>query len=126
VVGEGSLERVVEESMLVGFEDFAGWLDGGMEAWVGAGLPVSAIELVDLVTAENAVAEGAVPLNVLEPGELAEGLIPGAVHVPLGEITARAGELPREIPLVVYCGHGERASSAVSLLGALALGRWST
>jgi hydroxyacylglutathione hydrolase len=116
VVEEGSVERVVSESMLVGFEDFGGWLDGGMEAWVHAGLPVSTTELVDGVTAVEAIGQGAVPLDVREPGELTDGVIPRAIHIPLGEISARKGELPRDVPLIVYCGHGERASSAVSLL----------
>jgi hydroxyacylglutathione hydrolase len=122
VVDEGSLERVVEESMLVGYEAFAGWLAGGMDAWSRAGLPISTTELVDAVTARNAIVEGAVPLDVREPGELAEGLLPGAINVPLGQISSRAGEIPRDVPLVVYCGHGERASSAVSLLERVGVG----
>jgi rhodanese-related sulfurtransferase len=116
VVDEGSLEQVIEESMLVGFEDFAGWLGGGMEAWLDAGLPVSAAEMIDPAAARIAIDKGAVPVDVREPTELGPGLLPGAIHVPLGEVSARASDLPRHVPLVVYCGHGERASSAVSLL----------
>jgi rhodanese-related sulfurtransferase/glyoxylase-like metal-dependent hydrolase (beta-lactamase superfamily II) len=122
VVDEGDLQPVVEESMLVGYEAFAGWLAGGVDAWSRAGLPLRTIDLVDPVTAGDAMAEGAVPLDVREPGELADGLLPGAINVPLGQIGARAGELPRNVPFVVYCSHGQRASSAVSLLESAGVG----
>src|SRR2546428_4469605 len=87
-----------------------------MHAWIRAGLPASVTEMVDAGTARRAIAGGAVALDVREAGELAAGRLPGALHVPLGEVAARAAELPRDVPLVVYCGHGERASSAVSLM----------
>ncbi|HWQ27534.1 MAG TPA: MBL fold metallo-hydrolase [Dehalococcoidia bacterium] len=41
------LDRVLEESLLVGYEHFAGWLGGGIEAWAAAGKPVGRTELVD-------------------------------------------------------------------------------
>lgn len=116
VVDEGSLEHVTEESMLVGCEDFAGWLAGGMEAWIRAEYPLSTSQLIDPPVASTVIGQGAVPIDVREPSEVAGGLLPGAMHVPLGQVRTRAGELPKGVPLVVYCGHGERASSAVSLL----------
>jgi hydroxyacylglutathione hydrolase len=36
----------------------------------------------------------------------------------LGELPRRSDLVPRDRPVVVYCGHGERASTAVSLLEA--------
>jgi glyoxylase-like metal-dependent hydrolase (beta-lactamase superfamily II)/rhodanese-related sulfurtransferase len=122
VVEEESLGPVIEESMQVGYEDFAGWLAGGMRAWIDAGRPVSGTELVDPEQASKAIDSGAVVVDVRESGEFAEGHVRGAIHVPLGQISARAGELPRGVPLVAYCGHGERASSAVSLLEHASLG----
>jgi rhodanese-related sulfurtransferase len=122
LVDEGALEPVLEESMLVGFEDFAGWLEEGMDAWTGAGLPTSSAEMVDPDAALRDIAHGAVPVDVREESELGAGLLPGAVHIPLGEVTARAPELPSGAPLVVYCSHGERASSAISLLEGAGVG----
>ena len=116
VRGDEPLERVLEESMLVGFERFAGWLDGGMRAWTGAGMPTASAELVDGVRARQALGEGAAALDVREPDEFAAGHIEGAIHVPLGSVAAKLSEVPRDRPVVVYCGHGERAASAVSLL----------
>ena len=43
-------------------------------------------------------------LDVREPSEVAEWAIPGAVNIPLGELAARAGEIPRDEEVVVVCG----------------------
>jgi hydroxyacylglutathione hydrolase len=47
--------------------------------------------------------------------EFVAGHLPGAVHIELGDIAARADDLPQG-PTVVMCGHGERAIGAASLL----------
>ena len=110
------LDRVVEESLLVGYERFAGWLEGGMEAWTAAGKAVERSALVDAQEARKAVLDGAAVLDVREPGEFASGHIEGAVHAPLGTLEARLDKLPKDRPIVAYCGHGERAASAISML----------
>ena len=38
VLGETPIEQVIDESLLIGQERFAGQLEGGMEAWERAGL----------------------------------------------------------------------------------------
>ena len=48
VLGDESLERVLDECLLVGYERFAGVLAGGMQAWEAAGLPVNRAELADV------------------------------------------------------------------------------
>ncbi|MGH2587655.1 MAG: MBL fold metallo-hydrolase [Dehalococcoidia bacterium] len=116
-VTEGEpLERVVDESLLVGYERFVGWLAGGMDAWQHAGLPVATVALVDAPAARAAILDGAVALDVREPSEFAAGHIEGACHVPLGSLTAELAQLPRGWPILAYCGHGERAATALSLL----------
>lgn len=116
VVHEGSLEQVIQESMLVGSENFAGWLTGGMGAWIDAGFPISTTAMIDARQAHQAVQSGAVLIDVREQGEYGGDHLPGAIHIPLGEINARADDLPGAVPLIAYCGRGERASSAASLL----------
>lgn len=116
VLGDVPLERVLDESMLVGYERIAGWLDGGLQAWKGAGKAVESHALVGVDEARRLLGEGAVALDVREASEVHLGIIDGALAIPLGELAARADELPRDRPVVVYCGHGERASTGVSLL----------
>lgn len=51
-------------------------------------------------------------VDVREPDEWAEGHIPGAVHIPLGDIAARQGELNRDISIVTICRSGRRSLMA--------------
>jgi hydroxyacylglutathione hydrolase len=122
VPGEEPLERVIDECLLVGYERFAGALAGGMAAWSAAGLPVVRAELAGVERARSAMAEGAVALDVRETSEFAEGHIPGALHIPLGDLERRLGELPRGLLIVTYCGHGERSATGLSLLERAGLG----
>lgn len=63
------------------------------------------------------LSDDAVLLDVREPDEWAAGHAPGAVHIPLGELVARVGELPQgEGPLAVTCRAGGRSSQAVRWL----------
>ena len=64
----------------------------------------------------NEVPEGAFVLDVREDYEFEAGHVPGARHIPLGELQARLGEIPRGRPVVAYCGAGGRAASAVQIL----------
>ncbi|MCH8850534.1 MAG: MBL fold metallo-hydrolase [Chloroflexi bacterium] len=116
VIGDESLQRVVEQSMLVGYERFAGWLEGGIEAWTAAGKPVEQSALVDAEQARKALLSGAIALDVREPAEVQAGRIEGAIDVPLGTLEANVDHLPKDRPIVAYCGHGERAATAISIL----------
>lgn len=69
---------------------------------------------VPSVTAE-AVADGAALVDVREDDEWQAGHAPGAQHIPLGQLTARLGELP-EGELVIVCRSGGRSARAVAWL----------
>ena len=55
-------------------------------------------------------------LDVREDWELAEYTLPGATHIPLGELRRRANELNREKPVIVVCAAGVRAHTAARML----------
>lgn len=55
-------------------------------------------------------------LDVREDREVALCALPGAVHIPLGQLTVRANELPTDQPIVVYCHHGGRSAQAALYL----------
>jgi rhodanese-related sulfurtransferase len=115
VLDDKPMERVIDESLLVGYEGFAGWLEGGVEAWARGGKPIRRTELVDVDEARRLLRAGAVALDVREPAEYAAGRIDGAVHAPLGELLQHLERIPRDRPVVAYCGHGFRGSTAASL-----------
>lgn len=96
----------------IGFDDVVGELDGGMDAWVSAGHDAVSIPLVT-----SGDVGGRQVLDIRQRPEYLAGHLPGAIHIELGEVAARAGEVPDQ-PTVVMCGHGERAMGAASLLAA--------
>ena len=62
------------------------------------------------------VPAGAFVLDVREHDEWDAGHIPGAVHIPLGELGARYTELERGRPLFVICRSGNRSAYAARAL----------
>ncbi len=57
-------------------------------------------------------------LDVREDHERADGYIAPSVHIPLGELSDRAGELDPATPLLVYCHSGVRSAMAADALRA--------
>jgi rhodanese-related sulfurtransferase len=53
---------------------------------------------------------GAFLLDVREPEEWKAGHISGAVLIPLGDLTARMNEIPRDKNVVVVCRSGNRSA----------------
>lgn len=109
-------DLLVEESLLVGYERFVGSLDGGIDAWVTAGLPVTSLSLLGPDDAKRVLANGALPLDVREPDEVEHGTIAGAVCIPLGALDDAIEDLPPGRPVLTYCGAGERSATAASIL----------
>jgi NADPH-dependent 2,4-dienoyl-CoA reductase/sulfur reductase-like enzyme/rhodanese-related sulfurtransferase len=55
-------------------------------------------------------------LDVREPVELAVENVPGALNIPVGQLRARLGELPRDQEIHVICRSGQRAYIATRIL----------
>lgn len=60
--------------------------------------------------------DGAFLLDVREPVELAIEQVPGAVNIPMGQLRARLGELPRDRVIHVICRSAQRAYYATRIL----------
>jgi NADPH-dependent 2,4-dienoyl-CoA reductase/sulfur reductase-like enzyme/rhodanese-related sulfurtransferase len=60
--------------------------------------------------------EDAFRLDVRGSGECERGAIPGSHNIPLHQLRARLAELPKGVPIDVYCAVGQRAYYAVRLL----------
>lgn len=58
----------------------------------------------------------ALVLDVRQPEEYAEGHVPGSTLIPLGELPARLGEIPKDRPLHVICRVGGRSAQATAYL----------
>lgn len=55
-------------------------------------------------------------LDVRQPEEYAQGYVPTAYLLPLGEIEQRLDEIPRDIPVIVICKIGARSAQAAQIL----------
>ncbi len=102
--------EILWQARKVGYDQIAGELDGGLAAWSAAGEPTGSIPVAGVEALD-----GARVLDIRQDTEYVAGHVPGADHIELGALSARAKHLPNE-PLVVMCGHGERAMGAASLL----------
>ena len=60
--------------------------------------------------------EKPVLLDVREPEEVAIVRLPGAVHIPMGEVPGRLHELDPDKEIIVYCHHGVRSLRVAQFL----------
>jgi len=101
------LGEVAWQALKIGFDRLTGELAGGMAAWAG---PTRTIPLLraDEIGASRV-------LDVRQDSEYDAGHVPAADHVELGSLPGEAAAQPPG-PVVVMCGHGERAMTGASLL----------
>ncbi len=80
--------------------------------------PQDEVALDDFAAAHS---QGAYVVDVREADEVAGGRVPGAVHIPMNDIPARAAELPKDAPFFVICAVGSRSRQVVDHLRAQGL-----
>lgn len=91
----------------------------GMLVWqmvrgrVGGYTDIDANGAVALINRQEAVV-----VDVREEGELKEGRLADAIHIPVGSLKSRVNELERykEKPVIVMCRSGHRSAHACSVL----------
>lgn len=79
---------------------------------------------IETITAEALKARldaGDKPLiiDVREPEEVAYGMIPGALHIPMGQIPRRLEEIPREGEVIFVCRSSHRSGQVCEYLSML-------
>ena len=79
----------------------------------GAG---SGVAEVDVHEAKRRQDEGAVLVDVRESDEWRDGHAKGARHIPLGDLSRRVGELPKDRDILLICRSGNRSRTAAQLL----------
>ena len=66
--------------------------------------------------AQKLIEDGAQLIDVRADHEWEVGRIPGATHLPLDQLAARASEVDKERPVVLYCRGGNRSTMAAAAL----------
>ncbi|WP_433003379.1 MBL fold metallo-hydrolase [Kribbella sp. CA-294648] len=101
------LDDLAWQAAKIGFNLPQGELAGGMAGWNRQ------TETTPLLAPEQAAGERV--LDVRQASEYHSGHVPGAQHLELGALRDRAEAIDTG-PMVVMCGHGERAMTGASLL----------
>jgi glyoxylase-like metal-dependent hydrolase (beta-lactamase superfamily II)/rhodanese-related sulfurtransferase len=108
-------EQVVYSLARVGYDNVVGYLSESLDVCEEMGLPVTAGDIQDVEPVElhrilRNCANGDCPIvvDMREPWEYRQGHIPGAVLIPLGQLSARVNELDPE-RLAVICASGNRS-----------------
>jgi len=116
----GSSDQISEARVRlarVGIEDVIGYLDGGVEAWRNAGLPVASVpQMTVQELAARKRSGGMDVLDVRREGEFQAGHIEGADWHPLDRFKASLPDIPTNAPVAVHCKSGYRSLVACSLL----------
>lgn len=111
-------DEAVRQLTRIGYEDLPGYLQGGMAAWEGAGLPIERIPTLTIAEVRGRLERGEslLVLDVRQNAEWADGHIPQAQHVELGTLATAELTLPRTASIVTHCGHEQRSATALSIL----------
>ena len=109
----------------IGFDNVAGYLDGGMQSLAEA--PDELIEDIDRVTAptlSQQLASGAPPtlIDVRTPGEWETRRIASSVNVPLSRLADRLQTLTGGEQIVLQCSSGYRSAIAASIMRRAGIG----
>jgi hydroxyacylglutathione hydrolase len=102
----------------VGLDRVKGFLDGGIFAWLKAGLPGDRVTQVTVHELRTMVIKKArmTLVDVRSPNEFAAGHIPGAVNIPAPDLRTNYRGLKKDRPIALICGTGHRSSLGASLL----------
>jgi hydroxyacylglutathione hydrolase len=108
----------VRQLAQVGLDDVHGWFGpDALTAWADRKAPLAVTPEIAADTAFARAGRGEIALlDVRGRAEHAAGHVPGALHIPLGELAERSRELSRGRPLALFCTGGTRSRIGVSVL----------
>ena len=112
------IQKAVRYLARLGYDDIEGYLESGLTAWEVSGrqydrIPaVHAAELVDRIQNK----QNFTLLDVRKKEEVEAGRLPGSRHIFLGELPHKLNKIPRNQPVTTFCGSGQRAIIAASIL----------
>ena len=115
----GDLDMAVRHLIRMGYDNIAGYLSGGMHTWEVAGKQydrIAAVHVDELVKRYEKHYDFTL-LDVREAEEVEQtGKFPGALHIFLGDLPRNIQSVPRSRPVTTFCGSGQRAIIAASIL----------
>jgi len=103
--------------ILVLLISLVGWLVIRQISWNRLKNVVGLVNL-DAAEFQKEVADlsGKILIDVREVAEVQQGYIPGATHIPVGQIAERLNEVPKDRKVLLYCRGGVRSGKAGKVL----------
>jgi len=111
-------EKATRYLIRMGYDRVVGFLEEGLSAWETSGrkyqtIPsLHAAELTKKINGKEAFTL----LDVRKESEVAQARLPGSLHIYLGDLPKRIDEIPKELPVVTFCGSGLRAVIGATIL----------
>ncbi len=114
---ESDLPKVRSMLYNVGLDKITGYLEGGLEGWINAGLPVDHIETISVHRLRDWMrADSPLVLDTRAKGEWKKEHIQGTTLAPTPDLREDYKRWDRETPTVVLCNTSNRSMTAASLL----------
>lgn len=123
---DADAQKCIYNMAFIALDSFvAGYLEGGVEAWMATGEPLETTPQIDVHTLNHKLSvNGLQVLDVREDDEWDEGHIEGAHFMPYTSLAQQLDTPPQidklaltaEQSIAVTCATGKRSSTAISLL----------
>jgi rhodanese-related sulfurtransferase len=113
-----SLDETVTRLARIGMDSVIGYLEKGIVSWSEAGFELTQSQVISVndLNEELKTNKELQILDVRRTSEYADGHIPGALNIPLAELSKRLQDIPQNKQIVLICASGYRSSIAKSLL----------
>ena len=116
VAPKGREEEVVMRLSRVGYDNSLGYLEGGLEAWKKAGLPVQTIDSISSTEFASQYTSDMNVADVRKPGEFFSEHVENAINLPLDFINENMSEWDKNKTYYIHCAGGYRSVIAASIL----------
>ncbi len=114
---EGKEEEVVRRLSRVGYDNTRGYLAGGVQTWLDAGLSLDQIEEITPEAFTSKFTEETPTIDVRKDTEFYSKHLLGKVeNLPLSKIAERSNEVDNNVQHYVHCAGGFRSLIAISIL----------
>ncbi len=111
-------QTAVRHLARLGYDGVVGFLDEGLHAWEVSGRDYDAIPALHArdLKARIEASEPFVLLDVRARDEVEAARLPKCTAIYVGELPGRLDEIPQDRPVTTFCGSGQRAIIAASIL----------
>ena len=112
------VQTAVRHLARLGYDNVLGFLDEGLHAWEVSGRDFDAIPALHAkdLKAQIETSERFILLDVRTRNEVEAARMPKCTPIYVGELPGKLDEIPGDRPVTTFCGSGQRAIIAASIL----------